>query len=280
MWTIERQHEYLDQPETPELQERMYNDLLALEGLSQELPDTIGARVIVEKGYAIDAACNGRLTRLHYDTDIIIATPDTDSPDELYALVREILGRSTGFSWRATQQKRSSWVKFHEAGKREWDDGITGTDRDRELAHQMDVHVVRANDPFAYDDHIDLVPHPGDMYRKPIMAVALSHVFDQSFELTTPTISDMAATKLRLIKSFEAFYGNMLRSSDYYDFEQLFTSSDFDYSDFYDLISDYYSNKQVMPADIPAIVLKELEPLTTVTPQSLLGFLACKLQTA
>jgi hypothetical protein len=275
MWTTKRQHEFQGHPD---MQQRMHNDLLALEGLSRELPAITGARMIVEKGYAIDAACSGRLTRFHYDTDVLLATPQNDDPEKLYGVIREVLGRSTGFAWRSTQQIRKSWVKFHELGKREWDDGVTGTERDNELALQMDMHIVNAAEPFVSDEYIELTSGPRTTYPKPIENVSL-HSSGVHFGLTVPTVSDMAATKLRLIRSFDMFYGNGLRASDYYDFGQLFNSPKFNPEDFYDLITDYYANKHIAVSEIPGLIQREIDPLRKVVPASLLGFLACKVST-
>jgi hypothetical protein len=276
MWTIERQHEFHGRPEALDIQERMHNDLLALQGLTNELPRIIGARVVVEKGYAIDAACNGRLTRTHYDTDLVLATPYVDEPERLYGVIREVLDRSTGFAWRSTQQIRPSWVKFHESGKREWDDGITGTEQDNELAHQMDLHFVYAADPFASDKYIDLSPRAGITYRKPIMGASLYDSYGQRFDLTVPTVSDMAATKLRLNRSFDTFYGHEMRESDFYDFGQLFESRCFDPEEFYAMLADYYRNKGSAESTVTSHILSELQPLAHLVPQNLVEYLAAQ----
>lgn len=270
MWTIERQHNFHNNEHGPEIQSRMQTDLRALQGLSLQLPEMIGGRIIVEKGYAVDAACNGRLTRIHYDSDITLATPYVDEPEVLFVLVKEALDRSTGIQWVATPQKRPSWVKFHEIGKRQWDDGVTDTIKDQELAQHMDLHLVRSADPFASDDMIELNPKQGVVYQKMIRTAEIRDTFGEKYELTIPTVSDMLAAKLRLIRSFDTFYGHTLRASDLYDFELLFSHPDFYYDEFVAILEDYYMSQNLSKDVAHATIRAALDNILQLLPDGLI----------
>lgn len=268
MWTVERVLRFDIDPNREEIENRMHTDLLALRGLSIQLPRLFGASVIVEKGYAIEAATAGKITRTHYDTDILVALPTKEYTDDFIDMVLKILEDYTNIKWVATHQKRKSWLKFHEKGKRQWDDGITGTPSDLELAHQIDCHIVYSPEPFKHTDKILLVSGTGDEYEKPIQTDTLTDTTGEIFSLIIPTIEDIAATKLRLIDSFSEFYGMSLRESDYYDFEKIFSTKDFRIDTFLELLSEYYDQRGVGKSERGELVNRSLSPLATTIPQA------------
>jgi len=303
MWTTERQPDFRFCEHAAEIQEFMDVDLLVLSGLTTQLPPLMGARVITEKGYAIDALSNQRITRLHYDVDILLATPHPDhvaetsqlvrevverttnlewtiTPQkrsshvaETSQLVREVVERTTNLEWTITPQKRSSWVKLHEASKRQWDDGITGTKADLELAHQLDLHFVHSPQPFAETGRVEFWPKPGVTYSKPVTTARMFDTKGRNFNLLVPTREDILATKLRLLKPFESFYGHTPRQSDIYDFKLLFDDPHFRPDHFVELLQDYYSKHEIPASDASVIIQQELMRIKDLVPDRLWQYL-------
>jgi|GEM_PF-2306556 len=273
MWTTERQPDFRFCEHAAEIQEFMDVDLLVLSGLTTQLPPLTGARVITEKGYAIDALSNQRITRLHYDVDILLATPHPDHMAETSQLVREVVERTTNLEWTITPQKRSSWVKLHEAGKRQWDDGITGTKADLRLAHQLDLHFVHSPQPFAEAERVEFWPKPGVTYSKPVTTVRMFDTKGRNSNLLVPTREDILATKLRLLKPFESFYGHTPRQSDIYDFKLLFDDPHFRPDHFVELLQDYYSKHEIPAGDVSVIIQQELMRIKDLVPDRLWQYL-------
>jgi len=273
MWTTERQPDFRFCEHAAEIQEFMDVDLLVLSGLTTQLPPLMGARVITEKGYAIDALSNQRITRLHYDVDILLATPHPDHVAETSQLVREVVERTTNLEWTITPQKRSSWVKLHEASKRQWDDGITGTKADLELAHQLGLHFVHSPQPFAETGRVEFWPKPGVTYSKPVTTARMFDTKGRNFNLLVPTREDILATKLRLLKPFESFYGHTPRQSDIYDFKLLFDDPHFRPDHFVELLQDYYSKHEIPASDASVIIQQELMRIKDLVPDRLWQYL-------
>ncbi len=273
MWTTERELDFRSNVGNSEIRAYMHCDLLALQGLSNELPHLIGARVIVEKGYAIDAACNGALSRTHYDADITLASPNTDEPERLYGLMCETLARATGFEWVATPYEGHPQAELYEAGKRHFDDGITHTDQDAEMAHKLDVHIVRAPEPFAENDHVTLYSTSGRRFVKQLIAATVIDTTGDQFAFTVPSIDEMCAAKMHLLRSHREVLGRIPRESDIYDFGLLFQHRDFQPSQFIELQIDFYVGQGKSQTEALAIIASELVPLAHLAPEELLRLL-------
>ncbi len=261
MWTTERQQEFRLCENDTAIQLHMHTDLLAIEGLATQLPLHMGARVITEKGYAVEAL-HGYLTRTHYDADVLIAHPYEDERPQTIAAITEVLERVTDRPWTTYEWEKanaSSWVKFYEAGKRRWHEGITGTRRDAELANNIDVHLVHAPEPHANNDHIKFRARSGKVYQQSIAQATLRDALGKLFHLTVPTVNEQLSSKVHFSRSFE----HRLRDSDFHDFALMFKHPQFDAALFLALLNSYFIGKGNDNHECAAIIGTELEWLST-----------------
>jgi hypothetical protein len=219
----------------------------------------------MDKGYAVDAVCFGRINRFHYDGDVTIATPHTNQKEELANYIKEILEGTSDFKWDIVYQDNKEWVKFYEKGKKQWGDENS---KDSGLAQQLDVHFLPSSEPFTYDNRIIFSP-PG---RKPYdIAIQNTRILDirgnfQTFE--TPIAEELTATKIRLLKPFRELYADLPRESDMFEFQKLFSLPNFDIDRLLTILKTYYRNVYQISDDeakkrasIEALTVEEVLPV-------------------
>ena len=264
-WMAERQLHFMDCEDSESMQLRMHRDLEVISALSGSLA-VYGMRVIVENGYAIDAACSGQLTRMHYDGDILVATPGESNDPQLRTLLEQIANEESNLDWYLVQEDQPSWVSLYESNKRRFMD----EENDTELAQRINVHIAQALEPFKDSNQVTFSAKPGVTYVKPVIEAAIKDTMGHEFNLQVATAADSAATKTRWIRSFGNLYGGIqLRESDEFDFEMLFNCPRFDAAEYVNILRDYYVNKGADPANVPGIIARELQPVKHLLPNHL-----------
>lgn len=270
MWTTERALHFseLTLDDAIAVQARMRIDLLGLASLTADFERNEVGVVVTEKGYAVDGYCNGSLSRVHYDSDILVAI-DPGGKNEAIEFMMSSLQASTGKDWQPTQQQRGSWIKLHNPDIRQWDDGTTSSLRDRELSHQIDVHFVERIGEICADELV-LRSSSGESYTKQLRRMSITDGFGGVHDLLIPSLEDMAATKTRLTESFKWLYNKGLRPSDLYDFTLMFAHPDFQAEQYLDLLRAYYSTRLAVPS-VDRHIMQEIAKFKTTLPNQLIA---------
>lgn len=220
---------------------RMQLDLDIQGALKSELALSTNSRVIMDKGYAVDAVCHGKIEHFHYDGDVTIVIPESYKPSLLIPTLATTLSNVSGFAWDTVAQERSGWVKFYETGKKKW-----GEPEGSGLAQQLDVHYLKSNDPFQNETKITLLSSSGSDYDIAVRKSEIEDMQGNSREFETPTAEELIATKIRLLKTYGKLYNSKPRESDLIDLENLFLLSNPNLELVLYKLSEYYGKQMGM----------------------------------
>lgn len=241
MWSKERIHQ-LSEFDSIQKQ-RMELDLLLSNELSYTLAEEFGARIIADKGYAVDAISSGTISRFHYDLDLIAVCNMNTSPENFYLSFHNNLERISGFPWEADPQERRSWYKFYEYGKKRRIADIS-EDQDISLAQKIDLHVLYSTNPFEKETQISINGKHNKNYIMGLYKTIINSPSGKKYLIEVPNCNELIASKIRLIESYIPHINPSLRESDLYDFQLLFNSSGFDIQEVLEIIKKYYIDTQ------------------------------------
>jgi hypothetical protein len=223
--------------------ERMNLDLRLIAQVAETVTSEFGGVALLDKGYAVDAHCGGKISRLHYDSDVMICLPP-DIPFEIViSKLLDDLQTLAGFLWESVPQEQKSWQKFYQVNRRKWGETL---DKGKDLAQQIDLHfVVQESALVELADQLIIRSSKGQTYPLKIQKVPLQDFFGQNRYYVVPTLEEILATKIRLLSVFREELSEELRQSDIYDFNRLLEHPTLDLKKVTQILSRFYKGKGI-----------------------------------
>lgn len=234
--------------------QKMDRDIHLLSELARGVERVYKGRLALDFGWAVDALCDERPTRVHHDMDARIILPVGVDQEKVFDFAVRVFAEQSDLRWYK-QQTHPSWA------------AIWGEDHARSSnpldGSRADLHVLHSLHPWASESQIEVISRQGNPYSMPLQRVRLTDTIGRAYDFLAPTPEALATTKLQLLHSMRDQHEREFGETDVDDLRRLFARPGFDRGKVLGSLQLYLMNVYQMEAeqarDAVARQLKALE---------------------
>jgi hypothetical protein len=220
--------------------QKMDRDIHLLSELARGVERVYQGRLALDFGWAVDALCDQRPTRVHHDMDARIILPVGVDQEQVFDFAVRVFAEQSNLRWYK-RQTHPSWATI-------WGEDHARSSNPLE-GSRADLNALHSLDPWAKPSQIEVISRQGHPYPMPLQRVRLTDTTGRVYHFLAPTPEALATTKLELLHSMRDQHEREFGETDVDDLRRLFARPSFDRGKVMGSLQLYWMNVHQMEAD-------------------------------
>ena len=220
--------------------QKMDRDIHLLSELARGVERVYKGRLALDFGWAVDALCDQRPTRLHHDMDARIILPVGVDQEKVFDFAVRVFAEQSDVRWYK-RQTHPSWATICREDHPRSSNPLDGS--------RADLHALHSLDPWASESQIEVISRQGNPYPMPLQRVRLTDMTGRAYHFLAPTPEALATTKLELLHSMRDQHEREFGETDVDDLRRLFARPGFERGKVMGCLQLYLMNVHQMEAE-------------------------------
>jgi hypothetical protein len=220
--------------------QKMDRDIHLLSELARGVERVYKGRLALDFGWAVDALCDQRPTRVHHDMDARIILPVGVDQEKVFDFAVQVFAEHSNIRWYK-QQTHPSWAAI-------WGEDLARSSNPLDSS-RADLHALHSLHPWASESQIEVISGQGNSYPMPLQRVRLTDTTGRAYQFLAPTPEALATTKLQLMYSMRDQHEREFGETDVDDLRRLFARPGFDRGKVMGSLQLYLMNVRHMEAE-------------------------------